>query len=170
MTDMSAGSAERRPQLRLIEPGRCAGFTVKGTPCKRRVRNGSFCVHHQVPAYDRWNREITAELNRRHLNRHPFHPNAMRQIGPSTLELHPPQLPPPPEASRNAVNWNSVADMLAALLSLCVSGLVFIVDRFITWVFFGLLAFFPMLAAGAIGIFVMVFIGAGVAMLKMAAY
>lgn len=34
----------------------------------------------------------------------------------------------------------------------------------------GALAFFPMLAVGAIGIFVMVFIGAGVAMLKMAAY
>lgn len=149
-----------------MQPGLCAGFTTKGAPCKRRVKSGAYCVHHREPNFDRWNRELTAELSRRHLNRHPFLPDSLRRVGPSTLQLNPPVLPPPSDPEPAGAGPTLLEDLICYILS----GIAVLAARIFYWTGMGALAFFPMLAVGAIGIFVMVFIGAGVAMLKMVAY
>lgn len=164
MADLSADQI--RPRLRAVQPGLCAGFTAKGAPCKRRVKSGAYCVHHKEPDFDRWNREMTTELSRRYLNRHPFQPNTIRRASPNSLQLNPPVLPPPPNIERAGNRPNFFKDLAYYILSV----VAVLAGRAIYWTTIGALAFFPMLAVGAIGIFVMVFIGAGVAMLKMAAY
>lgn len=155
-----------RPRLRAVQPGFCAGFTAKGAPCKRRVKSGPYCVHHKEPTFERWNRELSAELYLRHLKRHPYLQDNLRRAGLSTLHLNPPVLPPPPNADLTNARPNVLEEFVYGILS----AIAVLAAR----VFYGLaivaLAFVPMLAVGAIGIFVMVFIGAGVAMLKMAAY
>ncbi len=147
---------ERRPR-------RCAGKTARGLPCKLYVRSGLYCPHHGKTEIERWNAALAKELLKRRRER--LGPLALKkrftQYG--SMTLRPPVVPPP--QTTTSVPVTAAPDLLSGIIMLAVYAL----GRVVLWAWFATFAFLPMLAIGAVGIFVMVFIGAGIEMLSMAA-
>lgn len=107
---------------------------------------------------------MTNELRRRFDERHlrVLRRSEFRKTSP--LVLAPPHLPKP------AASTQSGLQAAAQLFLRLWLSLLYLAASILKWSGLVAIGFFPMLAVGAVGIFVMVFIGAGIEMLKMAAY
>jgi hypothetical protein len=107
---------------------------------------------------------MSTELSRRFEERHRRVWHRLEPESSGSAGLDPPQLPGP--AASAPVDLMPVSELFQRL---CWS-LLYLLASILKWAGFAVIGFVPMLAVGTIGIFVMVFIGAGVEMLKMAAY
>lgn len=153
------------PLVELVrEPRRCAGKTARGSPCKLYTKNGLYCPYHGKTEFERWNASLAKELLRRRRERFDlaFPRKPSNQQG--SMVLRPPVVPPPQRMTNTEVA--AAPEALAGIVNLA----VYACARVVLWAGLAAAAFVPMLAIGAVGIFVMVFIGAGIEMLSMAAY
>lgn len=164
MTQASTeGSAAPREEVQR-ESRRCAGKTARGLPCKLYVRNGLYCPYHGKTQIERWNASLAKELLRRRRERLVTWPQKKPFTQFGSMTLHPPVMPQP-QNTRSAGTGAA-----ASLFSPILNAVLHILARVFLGTWLAAALFVTMLAIGAVGIFVMVYIGAAVEMLSMAAY